>query len=135
MLTLSLALLTTRASAATFACDQVTITDPGTEVAVSGTLLWRRAQPTYISVENVDSGALVVERSRPMLYNDYDGGYWLDNYSLNTWRVGRSGTTSYYFLLDNGIIGTAFSAQLHLIFGPGGTWGWYPLELDCRITG
>ena len=123
------------AFAATFECDQVTITDPGTEVAVSGTLMPRKATPTHITITDVDSGTVLAERARPVLFNDYDGGYWLDTYSLNTWRAGKYGTTSYYFLLDTGTIGTSFEAQLHMIFGPGGVWGWYPLEMDCRITG
>ena len=133
MILLTLAL--SSALAATFECDQVTITDPGTAVAITGTLMPRRAQPTSITITDVDSGTIVAERAHPVLFNDYDLGYWLDNYSLNTWRAGKSGTTSFYFLLDTGVIGTAFEAQLHMIFGPGGVWGWYPLDMDCRITG
>jgi hypothetical protein len=133
MILLSLAL--SAALAATFECDQVTITDPGTEVAVSGTLMPRHAQPTSLIITDVDSGAVVAARAHPVLFNGYDDGYWLDNYFLNTWRAGKSGTTSFYFLLDTGLIGMTFEAQLHMIFGPGGAWGWYPLEMDCRITG
>ena len=120
--------------AASFECVQVTMTDPGTEIAVSGDLLWRRARPTSVAITHESTGDLVVERANPPLYNEYDGGYWLDNYDFNTWRVGRDGSNYYYFLLDNGIIGTKFQAEVHQYFGPGGTWGWIQLEMDCEIT-
>ena len=124
------------AFAASFECVQVTLTDPGTQIAVSGDLRWLRAVPTRISIAREGTGEVLVERNLPLIYNEYDGGYWLDNYDLNTWRVGRDAatTTSYYFLLDNGIIGTKFQAEVHEYFGPGGTWGWFQLEMDCEIT-
>ena len=132
MLLLSLA--ASLASAASFECVQVTMTDPGTQIAVTGDLMWMRARPTYIAVTREGTTDLLVERPLPMLYNEYNGGYWLDNYDLNTWRLGRDGTTSYYFLLDKGIIGTKFEAEVHALFGPGGSYGWIQLEMDCEIT-
>lgn len=116
-----------------FECVQVTITDPGTELAVRGTIQPRRARPTYIAVENATTGTLLVERYGPRLNNSYDGGYWFTNYGLNTWPVGRYATTNYMFLVNAGSVGSVFSAELHEIFGPHGSWGWYPLEMDCAL--
>lgn len=116
-----------------FECVQVTITDPGTELAVSGTIIPRRARPTDVIVSNARSGQVLVERTDPRLTNSYDLGYWLTNYGLNTWAIGRYSTTSYMFLVPRGTLGTVFEAQLHEIFGPHGTWGWYPLEMDCEL--
>ena len=116
-----------------FTCEQVTMTDPGTELAVSGSIQPRRARPTYLAVEDADTSVVLVDRVSPRLNNLYDGGYWLTNYGLNTWPIGISGTTNYMFLVPAGSIGSTFSAELHEIFGPRGAWGWYPLEMDCTL--
>lgn len=131
-LLLSVALAAPRADVA-FECVQVTVTDPGTQLAVTGTIQPRRARPTYLAVSNATTGALLVEKYAPRLTNTYDGGYWFTNYGLNTWPVGRYATTNYMFLVNVGSVGSVFEAQLHEIFGPHGSWGWYPLEMDCTL--
>ena len=99
--------------------------------AVSGTVLPRRAQPTYIEVLHEDDREVLAVREHPVLYNDYSGGYWLDTYGLNTWRAGRWGTTVFYFLLDPGPMETSFQAQLHLVSSGAGS---YAQLMDCQIT-
>jgi hypothetical protein len=132
---LIVSILLSSALAADFECDPVVspiYPDLG-EFAfhVSGTLLPRRAQPTYIVVSHQDDGEVLAERAHPPLFNDYDGGYWLDTYGLNTWRAGRWGTTQFYFLLGTEPVDETFSAQLHLDSGSGGS---YAQAMDCRIT-
>ena len=135
---LLLSLLSTLAAAApsapgtrAFECVQITWTDPGTEVVVTGSVIPFRARPTAITVSSEATGAVFVTTAAPRLMNTYMGGYWYTNYALNTWTVGRYGTTSYVFLLPTTALGGAFDAQLHESFGPGGAWGWDPLEMDC----
>ena len=99
---------------------------------VDGTLLPRRAQPTYIVVSHQDDGEVLAERPHPALFNDYDSGYWLETYDLNTWRAGRWGTSTFYFLLGTDPVGETFSAQLHIVSGSGG--GRYAQAMDCLIT-
>ena len=127
--------LLSSAVAADFHCDPVVspvYPDLG-EFAwvVDGTVLPRRAQPTYIAVSHQDDGELLAERAHPPLFNDYDSGYWLDTYGLNTWRAGRWGTTQFYFLLGTEPVDETFSAQLHLDSASGGS---YAQAMDCRIT-
>lgn len=133
---LLLASLPARADAFTpraFECTQVTLTDPGTALAVSGSIIPLRARPTSLTVSDADTGVALVTNPGPRLTNSYDGGYWLMNYGLNAWSVGRYATTSYMFLIPNTALGGEFDAQLHEIFGPRGAWGWYPLEMECRF--
>ena len=99
--------------------------------AVSGTVLPRRAQPTYIEVLHEDDGEVLAVRAHPTLYNDYSGGYWLDTYGLNTWRAGRWGTSMFYFLLDTGPVEDSFEAYLHIVAASGGS---YAQLMDCQIT-
>ena len=98
---------------------------------VDGTLLPRRAQPTYIVVSHQDDGEVLAGRAHPTLFNDYDSGYWLDTYDLNTWRAGRWGTSTFYFLLGTDPVDETFSAQLHIVSASGGR---YAQAMDCRIT-
>lgn len=135
---LSLLLTTGLASADAFTprafeCTQLTWTDPGTELAVSGSIVPLRARPTTLSVIDAETGAVLVTNPSPRLKNGYDGGYWLTYYGLNAWPVGRYTTTSYVFLVPTSAVGANFDAQLHEIFGPNGAWGWYPLEMECVL--
>ena len=131
-----LSIILSTALAAEFECDPVVspiYPDLGEfAFAVEGTLLPRRAQPTHITVLHQDDGGVLAERARPTLFNDYSGGYWLDNYGFNTWRAGRWGTTQFYFLLGTEPVEETFEAQLHLISASGGS---YAQAMDCRITG
>jgi hypothetical protein len=132
---LIVSILLSNAFAADFECDPVVspiYPDLGEfAFAVSGTLLPRRAQPTYIVVSHQDDGEVLAERAHPALFNDYSSGYWLDTYGLNTWRAGRWGTTQFYFLLGTEPVGETFEAQLHLISAGAGS---YAQAMDCRIT-
>jgi hypothetical protein len=132
---LILSLVLSNALAADFECDPIVspiYPDLGEfAFAVSGTLLPRRGQPTYIEVLHEDDGEVLAVRERPTLYNDYSGGYWLDTYGLNTWRAGRWGTTVFYFLLEPGPVGDSFPAYLHLVAASGGS---YVQLMDCQVT-
>ena len=132
---LIVSVLLSNAFAADFACDPVVspiYPDLGEfAFAVSGTVLPRRAQPTYIEVSHQDDGEVLAVREHPVLFNDYSGGYWLDTYDLNTWRAGRWGTSQFYFLLGTEPVGETFEAQLHLISEGAGS---YAQAMDCRIT-
>jgi hypothetical protein len=128
-------ILVSNAFAASFKCDPVVspiYPDLGEfAFAVSGTLLPRRAQPTYIVVTHQDDGEVLAERAHPRLFNDYSDGYWLEQYGLNTWRAGRWGTTQFYLLLGTEPVEETFSAQLHLDSASGGS---HAQAMDCRIT-
>jgi hypothetical protein len=123
--------LVASADAATrfFSCEQITLVDPPMvehlDLTIEG-----QGRPVFAEVTRVQSGALVYSGT-PLSKPNYDGGYWYTNYALKSYKLGvYQNWTTYVLLVPDGLLGSTFDAQLHLLFDKGMA-GWWPNEFEC----
>jgi hypothetical protein len=92
-----------------------------TQQTVTGTLNGYRPVPSNVSVLDWQ-GITVITTAAPRLHNAFWGGYWKQNYHLNSWSLGKANGTAYHLMLPDTPLGGTFTGLLVSEFNGGGNW-------------
>lgn len=87
-------------------------------------------EPVDVTYYKSSTSQELVTGGAPELDPSYDGGYWLQNYGLQAWRVGTTDLASYTLLLPSGAIPPRFDAMGMVDYLGGGS---YQDQLTCAI--
>ena len=87
-------------------------------------------EPVNVAYYKSSTSQELVRGAEPQLFPNYDGGYWLQNYGLEAWRVGTTDLAAYTLLLPSGPIPLRFDAMGMVDYLAGGS---YQDQLTCAI--
>jgi len=118
------------------ACTQTTVTRPALKRAVTGTVDGTQ-NLLSATVTRAATGTVDVTTDPPVLDNTFEGGAFLTQDGLNTWRLGPqigSPSITYYLMLPATPLptGTAFKGLVFVDFGPLG--GANDLAMSCTAN-
>jgi len=110
------------AGSRSLSCTQTTVSRPTLRRAVSGTVDGTQVLLSA-TVTRATTGRVDVSTDQPVLDNTFEGGAFLTQDGLNTWRLGTqigSPSVTYYLMLPAAPLptGSSFSGLVFVDFGP-----------------